>query len=180
MYYNFTAPAFIQYGNSYFDISNSTNPDVNLFALAAHFRLIDLAVTYELGLGSRLFVVNAEAVKNIGYNLASVETLTGQIMPRPENVGYEGEIGYGDPEVTDRWDWRARIGYKYVRRDAVLDAWTDADFHGGGTNAEGYYFWYELGLAKNVWVRVRYLSANEVDGPHFGLDTVQTDFNARF
>ncbi len=179
-FYNFTAPAYIQYGNSYFDISNTTNPDVNLFALAAHFRIVDLASTYELTFGSHLFTVNAEAVKNIGYNLASVEALTQQIVPRPENVGYDGEVGYGDPAVDNRWDWRARIGYKYVRRDAVLDAWTDADFHGGGTNAEGYYFWYELGLARDVWMRVRYMSANEVDGPRFGLDTVQTDFNARF
>lgn len=179
-YYNFTAPAYIQYGNSYYDISNTTNPDVNLFALAAHFRLVDLAATYELNVGSRMFTVNAEAVKNIAYNLTSVEALTGQIMPRPENVGYQGDFGYGYPEVKDRWDWRARIGYKYVRRDAVLDAWTDADFHGGGTNAEGYYLWYELGLARNVWMRLRYMSANEVDGPRFGLDTVQTDFDARF
>jgi Putative porin len=179
-YYNFTAPAYIQYGNSYYDISNTPNPNVNLFALAAQFRLIDLAATYELSFGSHLFTVNAEAVRNIGYNLASVQALTGQIMPRPENVGYEGELGYGYPEVNGRWDWRARIGYKYVRRDAVLDAWTDADFHGGGTNAEGYFLWYELGLAHNVWMRVRYLSGNEVDGPRFGLDTVQTDFNARF
>jgi hypothetical protein len=181
-YYNFTAPAAIQYGNSYYDISNSTiNPEgVNLFALAAHFRIADLAAEYQLAAGSHMFDLEAEAVRNIGYNLASVEALTGQIMPRPENIGYVGEISYGDPEVNDRWDWRSAIGYRYVRRDAVLDAWTDADFHGGGTNAEGYYFWTQLGLAKNVWVRARYMSANEVDGPRFGLDILQLDLNARF
>ncbi len=181
-YYNFTAPAYIQYGNSYYDIANSTtNPEgVNLFALAAHFRIADISAEYQLAVGSHMFNLEGEAVRNIGYNMASVEALTGQTMPQPEDIGYVGEIGYGDPEVNDRWDWRSRIGYRYVRRDAVLDAWTDADFHGGGTNAQGYYFWTELGLAKNVWVRARYMSANEIDGPRFGLDILQLDLNARF
>lgn len=179
---NYTAPAFIRYGNSYFDISNiaDIDPTANLFALAAHFRLVDLAATYELAVGSREFVVNGEAVRNIGYNLAQVEALTGQTMPKPENVGYVAEIGYGDPTVQNRWDWRTRLGYRYVRRDAVLDAWTDADFREGGTNDEGYYFWTELGLARNVWARLRYMSANEVDGPRYGLDIVQVDLNTSF
>jgi hypothetical protein len=179
-FYNFTAPAFIRYGNTYFDISNSPNPDVNLYALAAHFRLVDVAAEYQLGIGSRVLSVEAEGVRNIGYNLAQVEELSGQTMPQPENIGYVGEVGYGDPEVDNRWDWRTRLGYRYVRRDAVLDAWTDADFHGAGTNAQGYYFWVEEGLARNVWVRLRYMSGNEVDGPRYGLDTVQIDLNARF
>jgi hypothetical protein len=178
---NFTAPAFIRYGNTYFDISSSTtDPTVNLFALAAHFRLVDLAASYEAAIGKHVFVINAEAVRNIGYHIAEVEALSSQTMPKPENIGYVGEVGFGDPAVAGLGDWRARFGYRYVRRDAVLDAWTDADFHGAGTNAEGYYFWTELGLAKNVWVRARYLSGNEIDGPRYGLDIVQIDLNARF
>jgi hypothetical protein len=141
---------------------------------------VDLAATYELGVGSHVFVVNGEAVRNIGYHIAQVENLTGQVFPRPENIGYVGEVGYGDPSVNQWGDWRARIGYRYVRRDAVLDAWTDADFHGAGTNAAGYYFWTEFGLAKNTWMRIRYLSGNEVDGPRYGLDILQVDLNARF
>jgi hypothetical protein len=76
--------------------------------------------------------------------------------------------------------WRAAVGYRYVKRDAVIDAWTDADFHGGGTNAAGYYVWTQFGLAKNAWIRARYMSANEIDGPRYGLDIFQLDVNARF
>ena len=68
----------------------------------------------------------------------------------------------------------------YVKRDAVLDAWTDADFHEGGTNTKGYYVWSSFGIAKNTWVRLRYLSANEIDGARYGLDVWQLDLNARF
>jgi hypothetical protein len=179
---NFTAPVYIQYGNTYYDIANSTtNPEgVNLFALAAHFRIVDVAAEYDAQFGRNILSVDGEAVRNIGYDLNSVEALTGQVMPKQENIGYVGELGYGQPEIDSRWDWRTRLGYRYVRRDAVLDAWTDADFHGGGTNAEGFYFWGELGLAQNVWARLRYFSANEIDGPRFGLDTLQLDLNAKF
>jgi hypothetical protein len=183
IYDNFTAPAVIQYGNTYFDIANSSvlpPGEDDLFALAARFRLVDVAAEYQLAVGSHQFTLDAEGVRNIGYNRASVEILSGQTIPKAENTGYVGEIGYGDPEVNNLWDWRARLGYRYVRRDAVLDAWTDADFHGGGTNAQGYYFWTEVGLASNVWARVRYMSGNEVDGPRFGLDILQVDLNARF
>ena len=78
------------------------------------------------------------------------------------------------------WQWRARVGYRFVRRDAVIDSWTDTDFHGGGTNAAGYYLWTDLGIATNAWIRFRYLSANEIDGARYGLDVAQFDVTARF
>jgi hypothetical protein len=89
-------------------------------------------------------------------------------------------VSFGDPTVDAFGRWRAAVGYRYVQADAVLDAWTDADFHGGGTNADGYYFWGSMGLTHNTWVRLRYLSANEIVGPRYGLDIWQLDFNARF
>jgi len=181
---NVTAPAFIRFGNTVFDIANSTIPDsgVNLFALAAHFRLIDVAATYELAFPRYSLAVAAEAVRNIGYNLADVEALAQplQPIPSPQNRGYVADISFGDPIVQRRWAWRARAGYRYVQSDAVIDAWTDADFHEGGTNAAGYYLWGDLGLAKNVWLRVRYFSGNEITGPRYGVDIVQIDMNTRF
>src|SRR5208283_3036516 len=76
---NVTAPAFIRYGNTVFDISNNPNDTtVNLFALAAHFRLIDLAATYELGFQRYSLALTGEAVRNIGYNLDAIEALTEQ------------------------------------------------------------------------------------------------------
>jgi hypothetical protein len=178
---NFTAPAFIRYGNSMFDISNSTtDPSVNLFALAARFRIVDVAASYDLKFSRYSFALNGEAVRNIGYKRGDVESLTGQTMPSDENKGYVAELSFGDPSVNQFARWRAALGYRYVKRDAVLDAWTDADFHEGGTNAAGYYVWASFGLTKNTWLRLRYLSANEIDGPRYGLDIWQLDLNARF
>lgn len=179
---NYTAPAFIRYGNSVFDISSSTTDNtVNLLALAAHFRLADVAANYDLKFNRYSVALTGEAVRNIGYNLAEVEALSNQTWRHPQNKGYVGEVSFGDPIVDRFANWRAAVGYRYVQRDAVIDAWTDADFHEGGTNAAGYYVWASFGLVKNTWLRLRYMSANEIDGPpRYGLDIWQVDINARF
>ena len=180
--FNFTAPAFLRTGNSVFDISSvaDIDPTINLYALAAHFRLVDLSANFEHSFGRYSVAVTGEGVRNIGYNLTQVEALSQQTMPSNENTGYVGETSFGIPIVDRFGAWRVAVGYRYVKRDAVLDAWTDADFHEGGTNAQGYYVWGSFGVAKNTWLRLRYLSANEVDGPRYGDDILQLDLNARF
>jgi Putative porin len=178
---NYTAPAFVQFGNTMFSIANSTtDPSAFLYALAAHFRIADLAANYEHNFGRYSFALTGEAVRNIGYNLGDVEALSGTIFPHSENHGYVGEVSIGNPVVDRFGQWRLAVGYRYVQPDAVLDAWTDADAHGGGTNAAGYYVWSTFGLTKNTWLRVRYYSMNEIVGPRYGLDTLQLDVNARF
>jgi hypothetical protein len=179
---NPTAPAFIRYGNTVFDIANNTSdPTVQLFALAAHFRLVDLAATYELRFGRYSFGATADAVRNVGYNLAGIEALNPiQPVTSAQDRGYVSEISFGDPVVSNWGQWRARVGYRYVQSDAVIDAWTDADFHERGTNAAGYYLWTDLGVAKNTWFRVRYFSGNQITGPRYGIDILQVDLNARF
>jgi hypothetical protein len=179
--FNYTAPAFIRYGNTYFNIANSSDNSAFLYALASHFRIADLAASYELMLGGRYTLgITADAVRNIGYRRADIEALTGQPQLKDENKGYVGEVSFGDPVVNRLGRWRARVGYRYVDSNAVLDAWTDADFHEGGTNARGYYIWGDFGVANDMWVRVRYFSANEVDGLKYSLDIVQVDLTTRF
>ena len=76
-------------------------------------------------------------------------------------------------------------------RDAVLAAFTDSDFHQGGTDAKGYELKFDYGIADNTWFTLRWLSSDEIDGDsypdHFGLgrgklaiDTLQLDLNAKF
>jgi hypothetical protein len=180
---NFTAPAYVQYGNTMFDIANDTiDPagTVNLFALAAHFRLVDAAATFDAAVGSHTLSITGEAVRNIGYDRNTIEALTGQSIDKNNDMGYVGEISFGDATVDEFAKWRGAFGYRYVMSDAVVDAWTDADFHEGGTNAKGYYIWTQFGLTHNTWARLRYMSSNEVSGPRYGLDILQFDVSARF
>lgn len=177
--YNYTAPTFLRQGNTYFDISDSTDPSVNLFALAAKYRLANLNLTYELPIGRYTLGVTADAVRNLGYNTAEVSANYGAYVA-PRTKGYQGEFSFGHPTVLTAGAWRGVIGYRYLQRDAVIDAYTDSDFHWGGTDARGYYLVGDVGVANRVWVRLRYLSSNAIDGPTLGIDTVQLDLNTRF
>jgi hypothetical protein len=184
--YNYTAPTFERQGNTYFDISNSLGAS-NLYALASKFRLANVNVTYTLPVGRYTFSTTVDAVKNFGFNRAAVEANTGYAVT-PRTKGYQAEVGFGDPAVLTAGAWRAVLGYRYLQSDAVIDAYTDSDFHFGGTNALGYYFVGDYGVANRVWVRLRYLSSNAIDlpplvlGPGFemGIDTLQIDLNTRF
>jgi hypothetical protein len=177
--YNYTAPLFLRQGNTYFDISNSSDPTVNLFALAAKYRLVNLNATYELPVGRYTLGVTADAVRNIGYDVAQVSANEGHYVAARTH-GYQAEVSFGHPTVLVAGAWRGVIGYRYLQRDAVIDAYTDSDFHFGGTDATGYYLVADYGVANRVWIRLRYLSANAIDGPTLGIDTLQLDLNTRF
>jgi hypothetical protein len=177
--YNYTAPTFERQGNTYFDISN-LGPGTNLFALASKFRLVNLNATYTLPVGSRYtFGLVLDAVKNIGYNTAFVSANYGQYQAERTN-GYQAELSFGTPATLVAGSWRGTVGYRYLQRDAVIDAYTDSDFHFGGTDATGYYLVADVGLARALWLRFRYMSSNGIDSPGLAIDTLQFDLNTRF
>jgi hypothetical protein len=165
-----------------FNIANNLPGDTTtqLWALAAHFRIADVAAQYEHRFDRYSMAIAAQAARNYGYHLAEIEALSNQSFSSPQNKGYVGELSFGDPVIDRFGSWRAAAGYRHVQADAVLDAWTDADFHQGGTNATGYYLFGTFGVAYNAWVRVRYFSGNELTGPRYALDILQIDVAARF
>jgi hypothetical protein len=180
--YNYTAPQFLRYGNTVFDIDAASDPTHNLFAYASKFRLANVNVVYTVKVvGPYQLSVTADAVKNLGYNVEQIEALTGNPAIANRNTGLQTEVAFGYPTVLTAGAWRAVIGYRYLKGDAVMDEYTDSDFHYfGGTNAKGYYVVGEYGLSNRLWTRLRYLSANEIDGPRFGVDTLQVDLSTRF
>jgi polyhydroxyalkanoate synthesis regulator phasin len=177
---NFTAPLLLQKGNTLYDISNTADRTVNLFALAANYRIVDLIAMGDLRVFSRYAVtMNAEAVKNIGYKTSDVFARTGTYVPA-RTLGYQAGVGFGSAVLGERNTWRATVAYRYLQRDAVLDAFNDQDFHLGGTDAKGYMFTLDYNVNPRVWTRLRYLSANEIDGLPLGVDVWQVDLNTRF
>lgn len=95
-------------------------------------------------------------------------------------TGYQAQVAFGWPIVADRYTWRAWFAYKYLEADAVLDAFTDSDFHLGGTDAKGWLIGAEYAVLDNTWITLRYLTADAIDGPPLGVDVVQLDLNAKF
>jgi hypothetical protein len=184
-FYDFTAPAFLQKGNTLFNITTNTTGDGELFALASDYELINLMLKYDLAAFSPYHVIiGLDYVDNMGYDK---EKIAARTQGRPltntaedKTEAYMVEVAFGWPKVTLRGNWRVALAYKYVEQDAVLDAFTDSDFHLGGTDAKGYVFRWDYGLMENAWFTLRYLSANEIDGPPLAIDVIQLDVNAKF
>ena len=77
-------------------------------------------------------------------------------------------------------DWRLEAAYRHIEPDALLDAFTDSDFHLGGTNAEGWSLSGTYGLRHHTAVAARWMSAQEISGPPFKIDLMQVDLNVKF
>jgi polyhydroxyalkanoate synthesis regulator phasin len=178
--FDYTAPRWLQKGNTLFDIRNDADPQTNLFALAADYRVLNVVA----GLDWSLFddyqmTVLVDYANNLGFDRADVRERTGvDVEGRTE--GYQFELGFGSPKLDRLHAWRAAVRYRYLQRDAVLDAFTDSDFHLGGTDGEGFVLRGDYGLGRNVYLTLRYLSSNEIDGPPLGIDVVQLDLNGQF
>ncbi len=178
--YNWTAPAFVQKGNTMFDIANSTDPMVDLFALASNYRIVDLIAVQEYHVVPRYLVaLTLEALKNVGFNTAAVMANTGTYVA-PRVNGYRADVAFGSSSPPQFGTWRATVGYRYLQRDAVVDAFNDEDFHLGGTDTKGYTLMFDFSFNPRVYVRMKYMSANAIDGAPLSIDVLQLDLNGRF
>jgi len=178
---NFTAPSFVQKGNTMFDILNDNDPNTGLYALAAQYQLADVSFVFDSGpLTEALHVrFTGDYVRNVGYSESDVFRATGVRVPGKTD-GYQFQLSVGAENVDRFGLWRVAMLYRHVERDAVVDAFTDSDFHQGGTDAEGWGIEGLYGLARNTWMRVSYMTANEIEGPPLGIDLLQVDLNAKF
>lgn len=191
--FDFTAPGFLQKGNTLFNIRNSADPAAVLFAHAADYRLLNVYADLDIATFSPVHIMlTADYVKNVGYEKDDVTERTG-IEIDPKTAGYQLRAAVGWPTISKARDWQASFIYRYVERDAVLAEFTDSDFHQGGTDAKGYILKFDYGIADNTWLTMRWLSSDEIDGNSYpwaagatsgtgklGLDTLQLDLNAKF
>jgi polyhydroxyalkanoate synthesis regulator phasin len=177
---DYSAPQYLRQGNTVFDIRNDNDTSTNLFALAADYELANLSVAYDWSLASRYRIsLAADYVLNFGYDNSRILERTGYTVAK-RNTGYQAEIGFGSLKTSEARAWRAALGYRYLERDAVLDAFTDSDFRLGGTDAKGFSLGLDYYLTPKVMARFRYLSGNEIDGPPLGIDVLQLDLTTTF
>jgi hypothetical protein len=191
---DFTAPQWMQKGNTLFDIRNDLGV-TRLFALASDYHIANATLNVDVPVGRHKLLLAADYAKNIGYDELKVLANAPLTSDGKERInGYQVEVGAGTAGARMRGDWRASIGYRYVERDAVVDAFTDSDFHLGGTDAKGYQLRGEWWFRDRVSLALRYLSSDEIDGQAntdtssvglaptlpFAVDTVFLDINGQF
>lgn len=177
---DFTAPEFMQKGNTLFDIRNDTDVATDRWALASDYNEINLILRADLANFAPIHVVlTGDYVMNDGFQESDVSALTG-FTELARTKGYQLQLAVGWPQISKADDWRITTAFKYLERDAVVDAYTDSDFHLGGTDAEGWIMGVEYGLMHNTALNFRWLSASAIDGPPLGVDVVQLDINTKF
>jgi Putative porin len=177
----FSVPQFMQFGNSVAVICNDNDNDLpGLFGLASDYNIINANISYDYArFAPHHIIFAADYAKNIGFDESAVQNLTGRVIEDKTNA-WQVRIDFGWPKVERASQWNVFALYKYVERDAVLDAFSDSDFHLGGTNAKGWVIGGNYGLMKNVWFTGRWLSTDVITGPKFGNDVLQLDLNAKF
>lgn len=178
---DFRLPGFTQSGNTLFDVSAPPgffgDLDGVRFGYAADYHLLGLTTSLDLfTFAPYRLRLAADFVENIGYDSSEVQerlrAVSGIDDYDRETTGYQIRTDFGWPSISGFGQWNVFLAYQYLERDAVLDAFTDSNFHGGGTDAEGYILGAEYGLAKNTSFRFRWISTNEISGPEFlpGVD----------
>lgn len=178
--FNKTAPDFRQKGNSLFNIDNDGSAVTNLYALAADYNVANLTLVGDFAQFDPVHLIGTfDYARNLGFNRDEILARTGQDIA-PEVKGYMARLAVGYPQVAERHDWQAYVAYRYLERDAVPDAFTDSDFHLGGTNNKGFIIGGMYGLDKNTWLSARWLSSDQISGLPLSIDVLQIDLNAKF
>lgn len=197
-----TRPSFAQNGNTYRALRNIVPTAANDFNQIDQFQYYGLATPFrDFVLTGRLeynhfepFQVSltGEYVNNTAFDRGSMESVAVNNRASATfpaigsfaggNTGWIVNLTVGSVALQKRWDWNANLGYRYVESDAVIDGFTDSDFGGitAGTNLKGYTISGNLALSPNVWLGIRWMSADEIAGPPLKNDVLQIDVNGRF
>jgi len=188
---DWTAPVFMQRGNTLVPINDAVNQtacntgalgagNVCLVGLGSAFRVLDITAAFDYaGFGSTHIQLMADYARNLGFEGDYLRREFGQTVSAA-TTAYMVRLDIGQPELNRFLDWNLFFTYRYLERDAVLDAFNDPIFHQGGTNARGWTASLQLGLARQTWLDLRWLSSDSIDGPNLAVDTVNLDLNTRF
>lgn len=192
---DWTVPQFMQKGNSLVAISDANTGGFGsgvcgdlqgcLFGLASDFKIFNVTAIFDYaGFGANHVLFTVDYAKNLGFKREKILAEFGNAYAstdlKPRTTAYQLRVDVGRPEIR-RWaDWNVNLAYRYIQRDAVLDAFNDSMFHQGGTDAKGWTAGVQYGLARNTWLNLRWFSSDAIDGPKYSIDTVNVDLNARF
>lgn len=179
-----------QKGNSLF-VTNATSDTAatTYWGLASRFRPLNLTASLDLANFDPVHIVlTGDWVRNTAFDRGEIYSRTqGRVdLSDGSNTGYQYKLTVGMPQIKDARDWQAFVSYRRLGSDAVLDAFTDSDFGGGGTNLKGYILGLQYGLDRNAALGLRWFSADSIDSfavnstHRFAQDVFMADVNVRF
>ncbi len=128
------------------------------------YNLVEAFAAYDFKIGKMPVSVYGDLVNNVASGVT-------------EDTGWLVGFSYG--KVKDKGTWALSYNYRDLEADAVVGAFTDSDFIGGGTNGKGHSFGFEYALAKNFTTGVTYLM-NEKGDAETDYNRLQVDFQLKF
>ncbi|MGE3772683.1 MAG: putative porin [Gammaproteobacteria bacterium] len=177
---DWTAPGQLVKGNTMYPIRFDANGDPTLFGLASDFTIANLSAELRYTHFSPVHVwLTADLAKNIGYDGSDIAKRIGAPVDERTNA-YTLQFDVGYPEIKRLGEWHLGAYYRYLQRDAVLDGFTDSNFHLGGTDAKGFVLVGEYGIANRTWLRLRYYSVDEIDLAPLGIDNLHLELSTKF
>jgi hypothetical protein len=191
-----TAAPFRQTGNTVFDINYLVDTQnagaAPLYGIASNFHELNASSSLDFAFIGRTHVVwEGDWVRNLGFDQQEILRRTGFLVEK-QSSGWQTRLAVGDPTVERRGNWQVWIGYRYAQRDSTLDAFTDQDFHLGGTDAKGYFLGGRYAFEKNTAIGLRWYSAKQIDGVELAgadsqlsglplaIDVLQLDITSAF
>ena len=182
-----TAPGFVQKGNSMMFLTPTVDDEPIVFGLVTDYKMLNLVgalnfthfAPYEVDL-------TAAYVNNLGYDANDLRNNADRIFYSASydydrrNQGYELSVYGGHPEVEGFMTWRVGGRYVYLEADATLDAYANSNFQLGGTNYKGWQIDAMLGLTQSSFARIRYFSTKEITEVPMGVDVLLLDFQTNF
>jgi hypothetical protein len=187
---------FVQFGNTLMPVrdiaitttSSTATPQPQFYGLASRFQVLDLHGTYVYsGFSPNDIVFEGEFAKNLAFDRAAMETKVLANNAGPDGTGFSGgdtaymaKILWGKQNPTNLWDYNVSLAYKYLETDSTVDAFTDALFHLGGTNAKGYIISGNLNVGSNTTLTTSLYSAKQVTGAPYANNVIITDLMTSF
>jgi hypothetical protein len=159
------------------------------WGLSSRFRPVNLTASADLAQFDPVHVVmTGDWVRNTAFNRGEILARTqGRVnLVDGSNTGYQYKLMLGMPQVKDARDWQVSAAYRYLGSDAVVDAFTNPDFGGGGTNLKGYILGLQYGIDRNATFGLRWFSADSIDSfslnpaHRFSQDVLQADITVHF
>ena len=157
------------------------------YGLASSFRNLTLNGRVDFNYYQTLQVsLLGEFVDNLAFNKSAINAIA--VNNRDGGTGnFNGSgtawylgVRTGSPALQKRGDWFTTLSYRYIGSDSVIDAFTDSNFGGGGTNMQGYTLAAAMALSKSTRLGVSWMSANQITGPTFKADVFMFDLSVRF
>lgn len=189
--YDWTAPEFMQHGNTLVAINDAINQtacntgalgarNVCLVGLGSNFQVMDITAAFDYGgFAPTHVLLTLDYARNFGFDANYIQREFGDSY-QAHTSAYMARLDIGHPDIKRFNDWNLFFTYRYIESDAILDAFNDPIFHQGGTNTQGWTAALQYGIASNTWIDLRWLSSDVITGPAYSLDTLNLDLNAKF